>query len=494
MKIKNRNSMIAIPTLILLITAVIFTGVAILLRDDDTSHETKLIERLLHMIKKSDTEGETTISKVEEMREITYTTVTNGYDWGPAVDKIVLNIGTVVDLDTFVPEIFRVNVKNMETEHVVARKVIRAYTSDASGVATDDSSYIALEFEVGPTMSESSPFNYDFIKGRNVYIKTAYEISVDPESELATANGNKLTFMPTDYEDFTDDIQTYCDQFVHNQDFERDDVALKFASFTPVKQTENKIPLIIWLHGAGEGGVDTTIAVLGNNVTNLIKEATQSYFGDNGAYVLVPQAPTMWMDLDGNNIYNITVKNSDGHSYYADALMGLIEQFVMAHPDIDTDRIYIGGCSNGGYMTVKMIIDHPDYFAAAYPAAEAYSAEWLTQERVDALKDFPIWLTHAQNDPTVRISEGETADGKFIPLDDFSNALYNRLIAAGNENAHYSLYDNVVDTSGEYLGADGKPYEYNGHWSWIYTLNNECSETIDGKTTTLFEWLAEQRR
>lgn len=491
---KNKKTRFVILVMIFMITAIIITGFAIFLKENDASHETKLIERLLHMIKKPDLEGESTVGELKEIRKITYTTVTNGYDWGPAIDKVVLNMGTLVDSNTVDSKIFQVNVSRSETEQAVARKVIKAYTSDASGVATEDSSYIALEFEVGPTMAESSPFIYDFRTGRNTYIKTIYEISLRPESELATIEGKLFAFTPTLFEDLTSDIQPYCDQFVHNQDFERNSVALKYASFTPVKQTENKIPLIIWLHGAGEGGLDTTIAVLGNNVTNLIKEETQSFFGNNGAYVLVPQAPTMWMDLDGNNIYNITVKNSDGQSYYADALMGLIEQFVETHPDIDTDRIYIGGCSNGGYMTVKMIIDHPDYFAAAYPAAEAYSVDWLTQERVDALKDFPIWLTHAQNDPTVRISEGEAVDGKFIPLDDFSNALYNRLIAAGNENAHYSLYDKVVDTSGAYTGADGKPYEYNGHWSWIYTLSNECSETIDGKTTTLFEWLAEQKR
>ena len=436
-----------------------------------------------------------TVSTADSVIDVTYTTITNGYDWGPAIDKIVLDMGVSVDSSTVTPDAFLVeSIRTLETEQSVVRKVIKAYTSDANGEASADSQYIALEFEVGPEMPESAPFNYNFITGRNDYVKTAYEIGLVSDSRLASKDGTPLKFMPTDYDDFTDDIQPLSDRFVHNQTFERDHVALKFATFTPVKKTEAKIPLIIWLHGAGEGGIDTTIAVLGNNVTNLIKEEAQFYFGDNGAYVLVPQSPTMWMDLDGNNIYNITVAGSDGHSFYADALMGLIEQFVAEHPDLDKDRIYIGGCSNGGYMTVKMIIDHPDYFAAAYPAAEAYSVNWLTQDRINAIKNFPIWLTHAQNDPTVRISDAVTADGKFKPLDDFSNALYDRLVAAGNENVYYSLFDNVVDTSGAYTGAGGKPYEYNGHWSWIYTLNNTCTQTINGKSMTLFEWLAEQRR
>jgi hypothetical protein len=86
-------------------------------------------------------------------------------------------------------------------------------------------------------------------------------------------------------------------------------------------------------------------------------------------------------------------------------------------------------------------------------------------------------------------------NGEKIPLDDYSNALYDRLVEAGASNVHYSLFENVVDTTGNYFGEDGKtPYEYMGHWSWIYTLNNECEEEIDGVNTTIFEWLAAQSK
>lgn len=56
--------------------------------------------------------------------------------------------------------------------------------------------------------------------------------------------------------------------------------------------------------------------------------------------------------------------------------MACIEEFVELHKDqIDADRIYIGGCSNGGFMTMRMIVDYPKYFAAAY---ENYHSEiWI---------------------------------------------------------------------------------------------------------------------
>ena len=430
---------------------------------------------------------------MHKMVDVTYKTVTNGYDWGPAINKIVLDMGTHIDSKTVTPKSFNVTVKRTYNDlnvadHVVSRKVTSAYTSDASGEENTNGPFIALEFEVGPSMAESSPFNYNALSGRNEYVENSYVVSVAMGSTLASTDGYNVTFKTTGKEEKTGDIQPYCDAFVHNQEFERDHVKLKYASFTPIKHTAHKTPLVIWLHGAGEGGLDTTIAALGNNVTNLIKHDIQSHFGDNGAYVLVPQSPTMWMDFDGKSTYNNTVENSDGYSYYEAALMGLVEHFVAINPNIDTQRIYIGGCSNGGYMTVKMVIDHPDYFAAAYPAAEAYSVDWLTKDRIEAIKQFPIWLTHAENDSIVEISSNH------IPRDDFSNALFDRLIAAGNTDVHYSLFKDVVDTSGNYFDADGKPYAYHGHWSWIYTLNNDCKKTINGKVITLFEWLAEQSK
>ena len=49
----------------------------------------------------------------------------------------------------------------------------------------------------------------------------------------------------------------------------------------------------------------------------------------------------------------------------------MIDEFIDLHPDIDRDRVYIGGCSNGGFMTMRMLLSYPDFFAAAYPVCEA---------------------------------------------------------------------------------------------------------------------------
>ena len=456
------------------------------------------------------------------LADVHYKTITEAFDWGPAITKVVLDFNMPVDENALSTGTFKVKsvryfkdfdfatftYKDAITAHEVLRPVTNIYKSDENGKQLNTGAFVTIEMPVGPQCVESSPFNYNMLTSRNEYIKTRYKISLNPGASLTSQGGERIVMMPTDDQAYSGDVKLVADEFDNNQKFEYSNIELLYASYVPntASKENGKNPLIIWLHGAGEGGVDTTISLIGNKVVNLASDEIQKLFGETGSYILVPQAPTMWMDYDGTDVYNNTIENSNGKSYYQEALMALIENYVSNHPEIDKNRIYIGGCSNGGYMTVNMIVNYPEYFAAAFPICEAYSANWLTEDRLKAIKEMPIWLTHALSDGVVSIAEGEIdgnhnvivkkdAMGNPILKDDFSNALYNRLESLGATNIHYSRFDKVVDTSGMYKAQNGvDPYEYMGHFSWVYALNNECVDTIDGKEVTLFEWLADQSK
>ena len=173
---------------------------------------------------------------------------------------------------------------------------------------------------------------------------------------------------------------------------------------------------------------------------------------------------------------------------YAGKLKAAIDEFLDAHPEIDRDRVYIGGCSNGGFMTMRMVIDFPDFFAAAYPVCEALYDETISDVDIGKIAHMPIWFTHAACDT-------------IVPPEETAVPTYKRLKAAGAENVHFSYYDRVLDQTGMFKKEDGTPYEYFGHGSWIYTLNDDChldfdgSEvTVDGKPVTIFQWLALQHK
>lgn len=446
---------------------------------------------------------------------VTYTTVTEGYDWGPAISKVVLDFGQTIDGKSLSTDTFSViSVRRyqgfMDEE---PRTVIAVYKSDDKGNNDSEGSFVTIEMEVGPEVIAGSPFYYDTKVQRNKYVDTSYKISLADEATLKGADDSELLMAETTKKDKKGNINVILDDFDNNISFSHSDINLLYASYNPENASSEVAsnPLIIWLHGQGEGGTDTRITLYGNKVVNLATDAIQSLFADTGAYILAPQSPTMWMDIEGTGIYNSSgtsiysssgtgiysnfVEYSKGKSYYTESLMALIEAYVTEHPEIDPNRIYIGGCSNGGYMTIQMITTYPDYFAAAFPICEAYDVSWITAEKVQAIKMLPIWFTHALTDTVISIVEGTDDNGDVIFADNFTNALYNRLIEAGAENVHYSLFDNVVDSSGLYFQEDGvAPYEYDGHWSWIYTLNNECVKNHCGHDVTIFEWLAAQSK
>jgi len=273
-----------------------------------------------------------------------------------------------------------------------------------------------------------------------------------------------------------DRIMPLIDRFDLSGVFQYQDLTLSYASYEPETVNE-KLPLIIWLHGGGEGGTDPSIPLIANRAANYASDEIQALFG--GAFVLVPQTPTRWMD-DGQS-GSTSGKVND---MYNEALMELIRSYVAENPDIDQDRIYVGGCSNGGYMTLKLLLTHPDYFAAAFPSALAYQSQYITDEQIRSNKDIPIWFVHSKDDSTTVARE------TVIPV-------YKRLKSAGAKNVHLSLYEHVVDITGFFGGKD---FHYPGHWSWIYCHANECRRDKDGslvklngKPTTIMEWMAAQR-
>uniref|UniRef100_UPI0040474E29 carboxylesterase family protein n=1 Tax=Algoriphagus sp. TaxID=1872435 RepID=UPI0040474E29 len=272
-------------------------------------------------------------------------------------------------------------------------------------------------------------------------------------------------------------VRPIVDEFDLSGEFTHEGTTLTYGAFSPKKLT-SKAPLIIWLHGGGEGGTDPSIALMGNKAFNYASPEIQTLFGE-GAFVLAPQTPTFWMNAgEGmtrgkvNDIYNA-------------AVFALIEDFVAKNPLVDPTRIYVGGCSNGGYLSLKLILGHPSYFAAGYISALAYNNEFVSDAQVQSLKQTPIWFVHAKDDMTTK------PDETVVPL-------YHRMKQAGAKNVILSYYDNVTDVTGFYGGTN---FHYNGHWSWVYSHANVARTDFDGsavllngRPVTIMEWTAAQKR
>jgi predicted peptidase len=342
--------------------------------------------------------------------------------------------------------------------------VVHAYVSDADGNFTDEGTHITLVLAVAPNDPIGSPIQYSRNENCPGNNWIDYKLAIVDATSGKTWNKEVNRIIPL------------IDAFDLSGKFTHQDVTMSYATYTP-PPTRGFRPLIIWLHGGGEGGTDPSIPLIANRAANYASDEIQTYF--DGAYVLVPQAPTYWMDSGEG------YTRGDKNDIYNEALMALFKDFVTKHRDIDTDRIYVGGCSNGGYMSLKLILEHPDYFAAGYISALAYHAENLTDDQIKSVKDVPMWFVHSADDSTTKPEE------TVIPT-------YKRLKAAGAKNVYCSYYDHVTDITGMYGGKD---YHHPGHWSWIYSHANLARKDMDGslvkikdRPVTIMEWMAAQRR
>ena len=454
-------------------------------------------------------------------KPVSFELFVGSYAGGPAIEKAVLHFEDAIAASELTDDLFAVSYTGQgwggpQTMVLGQGSGQTIYLSDADGnkVSASSANYVTIEYTVSYGQwsfnGNLSPFTYRTVNTWNDSTIYSVDIGDGLTLEIGGTAYTTLSDVTAPTEWVVPDLAVWDLTGTHTEG----DITLTYGSYgtEEMKNDGVKNPLIIWLHGAGEGGTDPSVAILGNQVTNLAKDVIQDYFVTDtvkGAYVLAAQTPTAWMDKDGSGVYG----TEEASQYYVAALKGLIDAYIKENGDIDMDRIYVGGCSNGGFMTVNMIINYTDFFAAAYPVCEAYDAKWLTDEAVESLTDLPIWFTHSANDNTVSIYNKEggswTAPATpTTPQDAYTNNLYIRLINAGAENVYYSLFESV--------NVDG--VNYDGHWSWIYTLRDECvnvqpTEGADGDMTisdldlestatvqiggedvTLWGWLAAQTK
>ena len=395
---------------------------------------------------------------MERKRKLGFRAILQPEDYGPVIRCLVIRVNREEDFEWL--ENYR-----------FPGPVHAAFRSDKDGRADALGEYYTVFPVQGPDISWTQAFEYDVDRERNTYRTFDFP-------------GLKCVgvFCPA------------CDAFIRRRKYKLDGADIEYTDYLPPAYLDRKgvrtyrkgtLPLIIWLHGLGEGGDDISVTLLGNRVTSLTEATTQYYFPGVGAAVLVPKCPTMWMDTDGAGRWDMDViRERGGSSYYTKPLKQLIVKYLKSHPEIDRSRIYIGGCSNGGFMTLQMLLAMPGKFAAAFPICPAYCREWMTEDRIKKLAKVPMWITAAATDRTLPLRRPDGSP-------DYADALYEKLMALPEQERAGVVYSRLPQVMG--YTATGFPYEYNGHWSWIPVLQDRVTREFDGEEIHLFEWMAEKK-
>lgn len=147
------------------------------------------------------------------------------------------------------------------------------------------------------------------------------------------------------------------------------------------------VPLILFLHGAGERGSDNQ-APLSQGVSRLL--------GNAQALVVVPQCPQgqRWVEVDwGLQAHQAPAQPSKplGH------VMELLEELRHLYP-VDPDRVYLMGLSMGAFGCWDLAARQPDRFVAGVFICGG--ADEATAPRLSGLQ---AWLFHGAQDDVVSV-------------------------------------------------------------------------------------------
>ncbi len=157
---------------------------------------------------------------------------------------------------------------------------------------------------------------------------------------------------------------------------------LKMFVFSNLKSPENRVPLVVALHGCNQDALSLSILTGWNKIAR-----------DQQFIVLYPQQKRI------NNVSNCfnwfvssDIESDQGESY---SIFEMI-QYTTKHYLIDTTQIYITGLSAGGAMSVALMANYPTLFnAGAVIGGGAYKIATSHSDAIKAMRGH-----HSQPDLT----------------------------------------------------------------------------------------------
>ncbi|WP_433832454.1 prolyl oligopeptidase family serine peptidase [Actinoplanes sp. CA-015351] len=291
---------------------------------------------------------------------------------------------------------------------------------------------IVLSLEHAEGQVGGGTLGYIASRGRNVRLDLVYTIT---QNAPVSVRGRPVTISQFAQGRL---VNREVDAFSHHESAS----GMKYRFF-PAFDTSRR-PLVVWLHGGGEGAslpdgyYDNETPLRANRgALGFATREAQRIFG--GAHVVVPQSFSYWME-DGDR--------------FAPLIREIIREVAREHP-VDTNRIHVVGCSNGGYMSMKMTVEYPSLFASSTPICGIVT-NLITDAELAAIRT-PSWLVTSLDDTTVPPAPNTIHAASLIP------------------RARVTLYDDVTWNG----------HRFPGHWSWIYVARNDRG---------YWQWMARHRR
>lgn len=175
--------------------------------------------------------------------------------------------------------------------------------------------------------------------------------------------------------------------------------------FVPTKLPDEKLPLVIYLHGAGSKGEDHTKPKNEPIAKWLRSDAVQK---EHPCFVLIPQCragedptglPRNWTNWENQR----GTKSTEWKASLPDAsdqlqgAMALLRE-ALKNDKIDPTRVYLTGLSMGGSGSLNWASREPERFAAIVAVCGLSDAA-----RAEPVAKIPLWILHGAKDDQIPI-------------------------------------------------------------------------------------------
>jgi poly(3-hydroxybutyrate) depolymerase len=382
---------------------------------------------------------------------VTFTLDAQTLDGGEQVTSLTLATGRLgrIDPASLSGSTFRVHARATSPIPIApGDQIFSEYDLDrpVTAARVDHHGDVVLDLSYAEGQVGGGTLGYILSKGRNVRLDLVYTVT---QTAPIVVRGRPVTLELAQGRLSNPEVDAFA--------YRVSGSGMKYRVYSPSHRPASRrgSPLVVWLHGGGEGASlpddyydnETTLRANRGALGFATAEA-QRIFG--GAYVVAPQSTSFWLE-DGDR--------------FAPQIREIVRDLTRRHP-IDPGRISVVGCSNGGYMSLKMTTVYPGLFAASVPICgvveplEPAGPPMITDAELRHIRT-PTWLVASLDDDTVPPQANTVHAHDLIP------------------RSRVSLYDHVI--------RDG--HQFPGHWSWIYVARNDPSD----HGTHIWQWMAQQR-
>lgn len=342
--------------------------------------------------------------------------------------------------------------------------------------AANNGKYVFLKLGVNQVPGYTQGKTLQYFNSGNLRMPITLEIWQN--SRITLLDGNVVN--PSVFTN-TAEVNLLVDDFLALTYTDSTGFEVKYRLFVPEgyetkKDDLENLPLVVFYHGGGEGGINNDVQIMGN--PSALEFAKPEAQAKHPSFVMAPQSIT-FPSTGGSWATNVGTAKKPVFTETA-SLHAAIESLynVMETYNVDPNRIYGTGLSQGSRGTWTSSMMHPDLYAAQLNVA---SADIYSDEELMPIVNKPIWTFVAIDDQESRVTNTNNVVNQLGSL----GAVVNRKTGedsfngflrgfAANQQAQ-EQWDEAKEQGAtlmltNFVAGTVKP---DAHFSWMYIYNNE---------------------